>query len=294
MSAQRIAIVGGSGQLGTALREALAGRDVVAPPHAEVALEDRAALERMLDAVRPDVLVNCSAFHQVDACEREPARAFAINALAVDGAAEACARRDIAFATVSTDYVFDGTLGRAYREDDAPNPLTAYGASKLAGENLTRRHGARHSIVRASGVFGTTGSSNKGYTLIEKMLQKAESGEPIRMVADQVFSPSYAPDVARAIRDLLDAAAFGTHHVTNAGACSWYEFVRTALVKAGLGDAEIAPVTYAELGNPTKRPMHSPLENTTFAAHGIAPLPRWEDALDAFLAARRERLAAAR
>ncbi|HZW53630.1 MAG TPA: NAD(P)-dependent oxidoreductase, partial [Candidatus Elarobacter sp.] len=214
--------------------------------------------------------------------------------LAVDGAAEACALRAIAFATVSTDYVFDGALGRAYREDDAPNPLTAYGASKLAGECLTRRHGERHYIVRTSGVFGTTGSSNKGYTLIEKMLQKAERGEPIRMVADQVFSPSYAPHVARAMRDLIDAAAFGTHHVANAGECSWYDFVRTALAKAGLGGAEIAPATYAELGNPTKRPMRSPLENTTFARCGIAPLPRWEDALDAFLAARRERLAAAR
>jgi dTDP-4-dehydrorhamnose reductase len=287
VSARRIAIVGGSGQLGTALREVLRDRDVIAPPHAGVALEDTAAVAELLDGTRPDVLVNCSAFHHVDTCEREPQSAFAINALAVDRAAQACAARGIAFATMSTDYVFDGTLGRAYREDDAVGPLTAYGASKAAGEFLTRRHGARHWIVRTSGVFGNTGTSNKGYTLIEKVLRQAEAGEPTRMVADMVFSPSYAPHVARALRDLIDAQAFGTHHVTNAGAVSWHEFVRTAFAKAGLAGAPLEAVGYASLGSTTRRPMCSPLENTTFARAGIAPLPSWEAALDDFLAARR-------
>lgn len=283
---RRIAIVGGSGQVGTALRELLADRDVTAPAHGDVALEDTAAVARLLDGARPDALLNCSAFHNVDTCEREPEPAFAVNALAVGRAAQACAERGVAFVTFSTDYVFDGTLGRAYREDDAPNPRTAYGVSKLAGELLTRRHGPRHAVVRTSGVFGTTGTSSKGYTLIERILQKAENGEPIAMVADQVFSPSFAPDVARAVRDLLDAGAFGTHHVTNTGACSWFEFVRTALAKAGLEGAALRPVSYAELGNPTPRPMFSPLENTTFAAAGIAPLPSWQAALDVFLARR--------
>lgn len=293
MSARRIAILGASGQLGSALRDALAGRELIAPSHAETPVEDRAAVARLLDGARPDVLINCTAFHNVDVCEREPAPAFAINAFAVDGAAEACAARGVAFATVSTDYVFGGTLGRAYREDDAVGPRTAYGASKAAGEFLTRRHGDRHYVVRTSGVFGTTGSSNKGYTLIEKVLRHAERGEPTRMVADMVFSPSYAPHVARAIRDLIDAEAFGTHHVTNAGACSWYEFVRTAFEKSGLAGAPLEPTTYAALNNGTRRPMCSPLENTTFAAAGIAPLPAWQAALDEFLAARAARTAAA-
>jgi dTDP-4-dehydrorhamnose reductase len=286
VSAGRIAIVGGSGQLGSALRETFVGRELSAPPHAELALEDTNAVTRFLDEVKPDVLINCSAFHHVDTCEREPERAFAINALAVDRTAEACGARGVAFATVSTDYVFDGKLGRAYREDDAVNPLTAYGASKAAGECLTRRHGGQYYIVRTSGVFGTTGTSNKGYTLIEKVLQQAERGEPTRMVADMVFSPSYAPHVARAIRDLVDAEAFGTHHVTNAGACSWYAFVAEAFEKAGLGGAPLEPIDYRSLANPTLRPMYSPLENTTFGRAGVAPLPPWEAALDEFLAAR--------
>lgn len=293
MSAHRIALAGGSGQLGTALREALSEREVIAPAHADVPFEDADALARLLDGARPDVLINCTAFHNVDVCEREPERAFALNALAVDRAAQACAQRGVAFVTVSTDYVFAGTLGRAYREDDAVGPLTAYGASKAAGEFLTRRHGARHVIVRTSGVFGDVGTSNKGYTLIEKVLRQAERGEPTRMVADMTFSPSYAPHVARAIRDLIDAQAFGTHHVTNAGALSWYEFVRAAFAKAGYAQAPLEPVSYAALGNPTQRPMHSPLENTTFARAGIAPLPPWTAALDEFLAARAARAGAA-
>jgi dTDP-4-dehydrorhamnose reductase len=287
----RIALVGGSGQLGSALREAFAGRAVEAPSHAELAFEDPEALGAFLDRAEPEVLINCSAFHNVDACERDARPAFAINALAVDAAAAACAARDITFATVSTDYVFDGTLGRAYREDDAPNPLTAYGASKLAGELLVRRHGERHHIIRTSGVFGTTGTSSKGYTLIDKVLAQAERGEPTTMVADMVFSPSFAPHVARALRDVVDARAYGTHHVTNAGATSWFDFVKVAFAKAGLGSAPLAPTTYASFGNPTRRPMYSPLDNTTFAKTGVPPMPGWDAALDEYLAARRARAA---
>jgi dTDP-4-dehydrorhamnose reductase len=288
----RVAILGGSGQLGSALQEAFRGCEVVAPARSVSPVEDGGALGALLDDVRPQVLINCTAFHHVDTCEREPEQAFAINALAVDRAAVLCAARGVGFATISTDYVFDGRLGRAYREDDATNPLTAYGASKAAGESLTRRHGERHWIVRTSGVFGTIGSSNKGYTLIEKVLRQAERGEPTRMVDDMVFSPSYAPHVARAIRDLVEREAYGTHHVVNAGACSWYEFVQAAFVKAGLADAPLEATTYAALGNPTRRPLYSPLESATLPRVGIAPLPSWDEALDEFLAVRETRLAA--
>jgi dTDP-4-dehydrorhamnose reductase len=294
MSAARVLIVGGSGQLGTALSRELGDRELAMPPHGALAFEDAGALARQLDETRPDVVINCAAFHAVDACEVEQERAFAVNAIAVGRAAAACAARGIAFATVSTDYVFDGTLGRPYREDDVVNPRTAYGVSKAAGELLARRHGPRHYVLRTSGLYGTIGSSNKGYTLIEKVLQQAERGEPTRMVADMTFSPSFAPHVARAVRDLIDREAFGTHHLTNGGACTWYEFVQTAFAKAGYAGAPLEPITYASLANPTQRPMCSPLENTTFARLGIEPLPHWEAGLDAFLAARRAAPAPAR
>jgi dTDP-4-dehydrorhamnose reductase len=289
-NAQRLLIIGAYGQLGTSLREAYAGT-IVAPAHAEFDIVTGDA-DALLASAAPDVAINCAAFHNVDQCERDPASAFAANAIAVDRFAAACARHAVTFVTVSTDYVFSGTGTRAYREDDAPEPRTAYGASKLAGELLARRHGPQHIIVRSSGVFGTTGTSSKGYTLIDKVLGQAERGEPTRMVADMTFSPSYAPHVARAILDLVDREAYGAHHVTNTGGCSWFEFVHAAFAKAGLGNAPLEPITYASLGNPTQRPMHSPLENTTFERAGIEPLPSWQVALDEFLAARRVRLAA--
>jgi dTDP-4-dehydrorhamnose reductase len=290
---KRILLIGGSGQLGTALRAEFAGDDVSAPPHAafDLVADDPAAL---LDGAAYDLAVNCAAFHNVDVCEREPERAFAANAVAVDRFARACAAREVAFMTLSTDYVFDGTATRPYREADAPGPRTAYGTSKLAGEFLARRSGRKHYIVRTSGLFGTVGTSAKGYTLIDKVLAQAERGEPTRMVADMTFSPSYAPHVARAIRALVDAQAYGTHHVTNAGACTWFVFVRTAFAKAGLTDAPLEPITYASFGNPVQRPMYSPLENTTFAALGIPALPDWERALDEFLAARGRQVQEAR
>ncbi len=282
---KRILLIGGSGQLGTALRAELSGAEISAPAHVafDLVSDDPAAL---LDGAKYDLAINCAAFHNVDLCEREPDKAFAANTLAVDGFARACAQRDIAFMTISTDYVFDGTAPRPYRESDATGPRTAYGVSKLGGELLTRRSGPKHYVIRTSGVFGTTGTSSKGYTLINKVLGQAERGEPTRMVADMTFSPSYAPHVARAIHGLIDAQAYGMHHVTNAGACTWFEFVQATFVKAGLRNAEIEPVPYASFNNPVQRPMYSALDNTTFAKLGLPPLPRWQTALDEFIEAR--------
>jgi dTDP-4-dehydrorhamnose reductase len=286
---KRILLIGGSGQLGTALRAELTGDEITAPGHVafDLVSDEPAAL---LDGAHYDVAINCAAFHNVDTCEREPDKAFAANTLAVDGFARACAERDVAFMTISTDYVFDGTAARPYTVADAPGPRTTYGVSKLGGELLTRRSGPKHYIVRSSGVFGTVGTSSKGYTLIDKVLGQAERGEPTRMVADMTFSPSYAPHVARAIHAIIDAQAYGTHHVTNAGECSWFEFVQAAFAKAGFPDAELEPVAYGSFNNPVQRPMYSPLANTTFAPRGIAALPSWRAALDEFLAARSRRL----
>jgi dTDP-4-dehydrorhamnose reductase len=282
---KRILLIGGSGQLGTALRAELAGAEISAPAHVafDLVSDSPAAL---LDGATYDLAINCAAFHNVDTCEREPDKAFAANTLAVDGFARACAQRDVAFMTISTDYVFDGTARQPYREADATGPRTTYGVSKLGGEFLTRRSGPKHYVVRTSGVFGTIGTSSKGYTLIDKVLGQAKRGEPTRMVADMTFSPSYAPHVARAIRALVEAEAYGVHHVTNAGACTWFEFVQTAFAKAGFADAKLEPVAYASFKNPVQRPMYSPLDNTTFAKLGLPPMPRWQTALDEFLVAR--------
>jgi len=289
---ERTAILGASGQLGAALVAAYGDRALLTPAHREVDIEDAAGLAAFLDAQQPAVLINCTAFHNVDECERIPERAFAVNALAVDHAAKLCVAANIAFATMSTDYVFDGTLGRAYMESDAPNPLSAYGISKLAGELLVRRHGPRHFIFRLSGVYSASGTSNKGYTFIERVLQQAERGEPLRIVRNMTFSPSFAPHAARAIRDAIDARLYGTHHVTNGGATTWYDFAAAAFARAGL-TPNVEELTYDNYGSTVKRPLFSPLESTTMAAAGIAPPPPWEHGLDEFLKGRAARKTAA-
>ncbi len=292
MPARRIALLGATGQVGTALVAAYAGREIIAPSHAALDIEDGAALAAFLAEHRPDVLINCTAFHNVDECERIPERAFAVNALAVDRAAKACAAAEIEFATMSTDYVFDGTQNRPYREDDPPHPLSAYGVSKLAGELLVRRHGSRHYIFRLSGVFSASGTSNKGYTFIELMLQKAERGEPLRIVRNMTFSPTFAPHAARIIRDAIDAGLYGTHHVTNAGATTWFDFAGAAFARTGLTPA-VEALSYDNFGSAVQRPLYSPLASTTFAAAGIAPPPPWEAGLDEYLAGRAARMVSA-
>lgn len=283
-----VMILGASGQLGAALVAVYGKRVLLTPPHAEIDIEDTVGMAAYLDKHRPEVLINCTAFHNVDECERIPERAFAVNALAVDRAAKACAAANIAFATMSTDYVFDGTLGRAYAEGDAPNPMSAYGVSKLAGELLVRRHGPEHFIFRLSGVYSASGTSNKGYTFIERVLQQAERGEPVRVVRNMTFSPTFAPHAARVIRDAIDARAYGTHHVTNAGATTWYDFAATAFARAGL-TAAIEPLAYDNYGSSVNRPLYSALSSTRLASAGVAPPPPWEQGLDEFLAGRAAR-----
>lgn len=283
-----VAIIGASGQLGAALVAAYADRPLVTPAHGDLDFADTVAIEAFLAREAPAVLINCSAYHNVDACERDPEPAFAINALAVDRVAKACAAAGVPFVTVSTDYVFDGTLGRPYREDDVPNPLSAYGVSKLAGELLVRRHGHAHFIFRTSGVYGESGQSNKGYTFIERVLQQAERGEPVRIVDNMTFSPSYAPHVARVMREVIDAGAYGTHHVTNAGAISWHDFAAYAFERAGL-NAELEAIAYDNYGSAVKRPLYSALENTTLGPAGIALAPAWQRGVDDYLIARAAR-----
>jgi dTDP-4-dehydrorhamnose reductase len=286
---QPIVIIGASGQLGGALVAAYAGRALLTPAHSDLDIENRDAVLAYLERERPLALINCAAFHNVDICEREPERAFAVNALAVDRLAQACTQSDTFFATISTDYVFDGTASRPYAENDATNPGSAYGASKLAGELLVRRHRAEHFIFRASGVYSASGTSNKGYTFIERVLQQAERGEPLRIVDNMTFSPTYAPHAANAIRDAIDARAFGTHHVANAGATTWYAFAATAFTRAGLTPS-LEAIAYDGFGSSVKRPLYSPLVNTTFAPAGVAPLPPWEAGLEEYLAGRARRV----
>lgn len=281
-NARRVLLFGGSGQLGSEIARAWAEYDVVAPSSAEVNVEDRDAVERAIEAARPAIVLNCTAYNRVDDAETDPAPAFALNAVAVAEMAQSCAARDLTFVTVSTDYVFDGAANRPYTEDDEPNPLNAYGRSKRAGETAVEALASRAYVVRTCGVYGRRPSSSKGYTFVRRVIAQARAGEPVRVVRDQTVSPTYAADLAAALRRLVEAdAPYGVYHAANEGAVTWYDFAMEALRQAGV-DAEIEAISFRDWPSRARRPAFSALENAKLHTLGIA-LPGWREAIEAYL-----------
>jgi dTDP-4-dehydrorhamnose reductase len=282
-----ILLVGASGQLGTDLRRTLPQAALIPLTRTDLDITDPGAVERALTAHAPRWVVNTAAFHRVDDIETKDARqAFAVNAVAVDDLARACARRGTRLLHLSTDYVFGGGLPGPYAEDAQPAPLSVYGVSKLAGELLARQASPRHVVVRSSGLYGVAGSAGKGGNFVETMLRLDGEGKPIRVVDDQVLSPTYTADLAEAIAALLATdPPGGVYHLTNAGECSWFEFARHVFTLCGRTPKLVA-TTSAEYGAPARRPARSVLRNTRAAALGVRPLPPWPQALEAYLRAK--------
>jgi dTDP-4-dehydrorhamnose reductase len=282
----QILILGAAGQLGRELVRALP--DAVALTRADCDLTDSAAVaDRLGRADAGTVVINATAENRVDHAEVDGSDAVAVNVVGVAHVARACRARGAFLVHVSTDYVFDGTATEPYTEDDVPNPLGAYARSKLGGELVVRAAAPRHAVVRTAGLYAAGGSRGKGGSFVDRVLAQARRGEPLRVVADQVTAPTWSRDLAAALvrlapRWAAGEAPAGVYHVTNAGACSWYEFARAALELAGV-DAPIAPIGTATLSAPAPRPAYSVLANTRLAALGEPPLRPWRDALAAYL-----------
>lgn len=285
----RVVVVGAAGQLGRELVRVLPPAETVGLVRDDLDLHDTGAIAPTLAALAPDVVVNASAENRVDAAEDDATDAVAVNAVAVAAMARACRGLGALFVHVSTDYVFDGRAGRPYTEDDAPNPESAYARTKLAGELLARSLAPRHAVVRVAGLYAHGGSRGKGGSFIDRILAQAREGRPLRVVNDQITAPTWARDVAETLARLLPRlragqAPSGLYHVTNSGACSWYEFARTALELAGVR-AEVGAVSTGELGARAPRPAYSVLANARLAALGEPALRPWRAALEAYLAA---------
>jgi dTDP-4-dehydrorhamnose reductase len=266
----RLLVTGAGGQLGRELTRCCeaAGDDVVGLDRARLDVGDRAAVAHAVHLHRPEVVVNAAAWTAVDACESDPARAFRDNADAVRWLREACDLAGAHLVQISTDYVFDGMLDRPYREDDAPNPLSVYGRSKLAGE---RAAGELATIVRTSWLCGAAGAN-----MVKTVLRLLADGAPMAFVTDQRGCPTFAADLAGTVRELARLRLPGVFHVTNQRAVSWFEFVREIVDAAG-GDPEaVRPITAAELDppRPAPRPANSVLENAALQNAGI---PRLRD-----------------
>lgn len=257
---------------------------VVGLDHKAIEIQDPESVENALTNHRPTLIINTAAFHNVEECERHPQRAFAVNAIAVDRLAAAAAQMGAAFATMSSDYVFDGAKGAPYAEHDEARPLNVYGVSKYAGELGARRHGPRHFVFRTSGLYGLRTSTQKGHTFVDRLLRQAQAGETPRIVTDLVVSTSYVPDVASAMRRVFEKEAFGVVHVANAGACSWFDYATDALRLAGF-DITPQPARYADFQNSVQRPRYSVLALVALERLGIT-MPSWKDALRRYIMAR--------
>lgn len=281
----RVAVIGPQGQLGSALCAALRARamECVELDRGRVEVTDPHSVLVALREARPAAVVNTAAFHKVDACEDDPERAFQVNALGALHVARACRELEAKCVYISTDYVFDGAKPAPYAEQDSPNPINVYGASKLAGEHLVLQTCPDALVVRVASLFGGRGARGKGTNFVLTVLERAGRGELLRVVDDVRMSPTYAADAAAAIVELLAGGASGVFHVVNEGTCTWYELAVRVTQLAGL-QVPVEPVPQEAYPTRARRPRNSALSTAKLEARGLR-LPPWEDALRRYLTA---------
>ena len=282
----RILLTGAGGQLAHDLKASLGGETLVALTRAELDITDAPAVRAALVRHRPDCLINAAAYNRVDDAEAEPAAAFAANAGGVENLARAAANAGAVLVHFSTDYVFDGAKRAPYIETDAPNPLSLYARSKRAGEEAVQRYCEKYFLLRTCGLYGAAGSRSKGGNFVERMLRLAADGKPLRVVNDQVLTPTSTRDLAEKLLPLLRTRRYGLYHMTNTGECSWYDFAQEIFQRAGLA-AELEPVSSAAFAAWARRPPYSVLDNAAYRAAGFADFRPWQEALADYLKQRR-------
>ncbi|HUI41266.1 MAG TPA: dTDP-4-dehydrorhamnose reductase [Terriglobia bacterium] len=283
----KVLLIGALGQLGSDLPRVLRADTLVPLSHSDIEITDPTSVRRAFEQHRPEVVINTAAFHRVDDCETEIERAFQVNAFAVRTLAQACRQCSAVLVHFSTDYVFDGEKTEPYAETDSPRPLSVYGASKLAGEYLLEATLDRHFLVRTCGLYGAGGSRSKGGNFVETMLRLAAHGKPIRVVSDQVVTPTYTADLARKVGQLITSEAYGLYHITNGGACSWFEFAGAIFELAGV-EADLHPISSAAFGAAARRPAYSVMRHRRLESLGLDDLPAWQDGLRRYFAQRHE------
>jgi len=278
----RISILGANGQLGRDLTRALNEHEVHALTRKDFDVTDHAKAREVLSARRPELIVNLTAYHRVDDCESVPELAYGTNTLAVLNLVRIANDLDATLAHVSTDYVFDGSSSTPYSEASEPRPLSVYANSKLAGEYLVRSTARKHFVIRTCGLYGKAGSQGKGGNFVETMLKKGRSGDPIRVVNDQTVTPTATADLARQMAVLLPTSHYGLFHMTNEGACSWYEFAGAIFEIAGIS-ADLKPTSSDAYKAPAVRPRYSVLENKRLKDLGLNQMLHWREALAEYL-----------
>lgn len=287
----RIAVIGAAGQLGTDLIQTLQ-HEVIALRHSDVEITDMDSVQQMIDEHRPDCVINAAAYNKVDQAEDEPEVAFANNALGPRNLAVACDTHGATFCHVSTDYVFGTDRNRRlpYRVFDAPGPTGAYGISKLAGEHFVHASCPKSFVIRTCGLYGHAARNDAGQTkgkgnFVETMLRLGAERDSLRIVSDQLCTPTSSLELARAISGLIETKEYGLHHGVNRGATSWADFAREIFRFASL-DVDVESIPTSEYPTKANRPGYSVLDGSGLEHALGRPMPEWKTSLREYIMTR--------
>jgi len=288
----RVALIGADGQLGTDIsnyfkRKAIEVIGLVGLKDIDVC--DYKMSDNILKRINPDLVINTAAFHDVDLCEDKVLSAFKVNVMGVKNLSVICREINTPLMHFSTDYIFDGRKKKPYIEDDCARPISLYGISKLAGEQVIQYMLEKYYIIRLSGLYGYTGCVGKGnINFVELMIKLAKKEESIKVVNDQVLTPTSTRDVAEKLYELIQTGNYGIYHMTNTGSCSWYEFA-CEIFKLMKLSTSVLPITTEEFGAKARRPKYSVLDNVNLRNIGLKDLRNWKEALKDYIESRNKK-----
>jgi dTDP-4-dehydrorhamnose reductase len=285
----KVFLIGVDGQLGSDIKEYFTLKDIEV--HGLIGLKevdicDYEGTFKLIKDYSPDLVINTAAFHNVDLCEDKVADAFKVNVAGVKNAASICRELDTPLMHFSTDFVFDGKKREPYTETDCPAPRSIYAISKLGGERVVQYMLEKYYLVRLSGLYGHAGCTGKGnINFVETMLKLARCNRKVRVVDDQVLTPTSTKDAAEKLYELIQKAKFGLYHMTNTGVCSWHEFACEIFRLSGK-KVDVEPISSRELGAKAIRPAYSVLDNKNLRDAGIEDMRDWKLALKEYIDAR--------
>jgi dTDP-4-dehydrorhamnose reductase len=289
----KVAILGANGQLGhdVASAFAAAGNTVTALTHEQVEVASLESVQSALEGVGPDLVINTAAFHHVDKCEADPARAFAVNGAGARNVAQVTDHLRVPLVHISTDYVFDGAKRVPYTEQDQPQPLNVYGNTKLSGEHFVRSMNPRHFVVRVSAIYGENPCRAKGgLNFVELMLKLSREREELRVVDDEFVTPTPTIQIARQLLELGRSREYGLYHATAEGSCSWYDFAAAIFEMTGTR-VRLERARPGEFPAKVPRPKYSVLENQALKRHSLNVFTDWQEGLSQYLAQRQAAVA---
>ncbi|MCI5883715.1 MAG: dTDP-4-dehydrorhamnose reductase [Eubacterium sp.] len=276
----KVLVTGVKGQLGyDVVRELQSrGHEAIGVDIEEMDITDETAVSRVMEETAPEAVIHCSAFTAVDRAEEEQELCYKVNVQGTENIAKMCQKLGCKMLYLSTDYIFSGEGQRPWEPEDTPSPLNAYGQSKYQGEVALRQYVDKYFIVRISWVFGINGNN-----FIKTMLRLGKENGAVKVVDDQIGSPTYTFDLAKLLVDMIETEQYGAYHATNEGICSWYEFAKEIFQEANMKEVTVTPVSSEEFPVKAKRPKNSRMSKEKLVQNGFSLLPSWQDAVKRYI-----------